>query len=79
MAATRPWHRLLSEDGDNSLSFFWFLHRCARICFHDDINFCSRFELSFLTFLVGHHILDANLSIQFVRVLDINLGLLRLA
>jgi len=63
----------------NGLSFFWFLHRCARIYFHYDINFCPRFELSFLTLLVGHHIIDANLSIQFVRLVDINLGLLRLS
>jgi hypothetical protein len=55
--------REISLRVTENLGFFWFFHRSARICFHDDIHFCSRFELSFLTFIVGDHIVNANFSI----------------
>jgi len=52
-----------------------FLSRSTRICFNDDIHLCPGFELTFLTLLVGYHIFNANLPIQVLSIVDVDLCL----
>jgi hypothetical protein len=61
------------------LRFVWFLLRSARICFDDQVHFCSGFQLSLLTVLAGYLVFNSYLPIQIVRTVNVDLCFLRLA